>query len=101
MLQIKLYNLGGTLLEVVSPNLVMNSLTWTGQINGGQGEITVKLNLPISTSMPAAILKVYSTDEYNPTGKLVYTGIITKKTREISAGQEYIAMTALGIATVL
>ncbi len=99
-MQVKLYSFSGVLIDTISPKIVMGNISWSSQINGGQWEVRVKLNLPMHTPIDADILKIYTTNTYHPTGELVYTWVITKIWREIWQS-EYIEITALGLATIL
>jgi len=101
MLQVKLYSFAGTLIDTISPKLLMGGISWTAQINGGQGEVKVKLNVPMSTTIDGDIIKIISTDKYNTSGSVVYTGFITKIWREVWASGEYVELTALGLSTLL
>lgn len=101
MLQVKLYSFAWTLIDTISPKILMGNLSWTGQINGWQWEIRVKLNLSMDSTVDADIVKVISTDEYNSSWKVVYTGVVTKIGREISETWEYIEIIALWLASLL
>ncbi len=100
MLQVKLYSFAATLDDAVSVKTVDGSFSWSAQINGGQGELKVKLNMPMSSIIDSDILRVFCTDQYNPSGKIVYTGVITKIWREMTKDSEYIEITALGLSAL-
>jgi len=99
-MQVKLYSFAWSLIDTISPKIVIGNLSWSSQINGGQGEVKIRLNLPISTTINADIVKIYITDYYYPNGEVVYTWVITKIAREIW-DTEYIEITALWLATIL
>ena len=101
MLQVKLYSFSGTLIDTISTKALMGNIWWTAQIDGGQWEIRIKLNLKMSSVIDGDIVKVISTDEWNPSWSVVYTGIITKINREIWRDGEYIEIVALWVATAL
>ncbi len=89
---IKIYTLAGVLVRVIPSSQIMGGLSWTEQLNGGQGELRLKLNLVFSTSNLAynQIVKVYESDpEFSPSPRLVYTGIIGTLRRVIDSN-EYI-----------
>lgn len=100
MLQVKIYSVDGTLIDAISPGLLIGGISWSASIDGGQGEARIRLNMPISSAITGRVIKIFSTDVYDPTWKCVYTGIISKISRVIEK-TEYIEISALGLATVL
>lgn len=62
---IKVYNLAGAFQAVLSPSIIMSGIAFSESINGGQGELVLKLKLPFGTSSIAYnnIIKVYESDE--------------------------------------
>lgn len=81
----------------------MSGLSWTEQLNGGQGELRLKLKLAFSTSNLSynQIVRVYQSDEtFSPSPRLVYTGIIGTLRRVIDSN-EYIEARVIGVASIL
>lgn len=100
---IKVYNLSGVYQKTLSQKVIMSDISFSSQIDGGQGELRVSLAVEVDSTIVAYnnIIKVYETDENNPLGILIYSGIVTQITRISESGREYIEMTALGLASLL
>lgn len=96
MFTIKTYSLSGDLIKTISPRDVMGDISWSSQINGWQWEIRVRLSGYIGTFIDGEILRVFVTNEYYPSGKCVYTGVITKTVYEYWKN-EYTEIVALGL----
>lgn len=75
---IKVYTLAGAYVRTFAPTSIMNGVSFTSQIGGGQGEFRCNLNLPFASTQIAYnnIIKVYEADDANPTGRIIYTGIV-------------------------
>jgi hypothetical protein len=94
---IKVYNLAGAYLRTFSPASIMNEVSFTSQINGGQGEFRALINIPFASTLITYnnIIKIYESDEINPNGRQIYTGIVGSLKRITEDGKEYIEMRAL------
>jgi len=99
---IKVYDLANTLERVLSPNIVMSGISFSAQIGGGQGQMSVRLKLPVTTTdiWYNNILRVYETDE-NSSPRLIYTGLVGNIVRAIENTGEYIEVRCVGIASLL
>jgi len=74
---IKVYTLANVFQRVISPSILMSSITYSESINGGQGQLTLKLKLPFNTTDIGYnnIVRVYETDDtHGP--RLIYTGLV-------------------------
>lgn len=100
MLQVKLYTSSGTLTRIISPKELMWGISWSSQIDWGQGNVSIRLNLPISTQITGDIVKIYSVDQYRPSGWIVYTWWISKIERDID-NAEYITLNCLGLWSLM
>lgn len=80
---IKLYDLLGNFVKVLQGQYIMSDIHFSSQINGGQGELAVTLNVALESTIVEYnnIVKVYETDSNNSSGILIYTGVITSINR--------------------
>lgn len=99
---IKVYDLANVLQRVLSPKIVMSGVSYSEQINGGQGQLSMKLNLPFTTTDIAYnnIVRVYQTDDTHAP-RLIYTGIVGNISRNMDNSGEYIDVRCVGIASLL
>lgn len=100
---IKIYSLAGTYIRTLPPSVIMTGVSFSSQINGGQGEARIQLAIPFATSLVSYnnIIKVYEGDDATPTARLIYTGIVGNLQRSNDKGAEYIEIRAVGIASML
>lgn len=75
---IKVYNLAGTYIRAINPNDIMTGIAFSSQINGGQGELRVKIRATIASGIVAYnnIIRVYESDTATQTPRLIYSGIV-------------------------
>jgi hypothetical protein len=101
--EIKIYQLDGTFKKTVSVTERVNNISFSSQINGGQGEAQIVLNTSFADSSYTIgdIAKIYCYSDIYTSGKLIYTGSIQRITRTISWGIETVALTCIGIASML
>ena len=99
---IKVYNLAGTFQAVLSPSIIMTGVSFSETINGGQGELVLKLKLPFNTTSIAYnnVIKVFESDAENAP-RQIYTGIVGNIRRVNENSSEYIEIRVLGIASAL
>lgn len=100
---VKVYSLAGVYLRTLAPSVVMSGVSFTSQINGGQGEARMQLALPFNTTLIAYnnIIKVFETDDNNQTARQIYTGIVGSLRRSNDKGAEYIEVRAIGLGSML
>lgn len=100
---IKVYTLAGTYIRTLSPGVVMTGVSFSAQLNGGQGEARIRLAIPFNTSLISYnnIIKIYESDDANPTGRIIYTGIVGSLQRANDNGAEYVEIRAVGLASML
>lgn len=101
-LTLKVYNLAGSLIRTLNPNIIMNDLSFSAQTEGGQGEISLKLAVSIDSTILQYnnIIKIYATTEAYPTGRLIYTGIVGSLRRKAEGGAVYIEARIVGLASM-
>lgn len=75
---VKVYNLAGTFLRSINPLDIMSGIAFTSQINGGQGELRLKIRSGLSSSILAYnnVIRIYETDDVAQSPRLIYAGII-------------------------
>lgn len=100
---IKVYTLSGAYVRTFSPSYIMSGVSFSAQIWGGQGELRMKLNLPYASTLITynQVIQVYESDDSNPNGRRIYTGIVWSLNRVSDSGSEYIEVRAVGIASML
>lgn len=100
---IKIFTLAGVYVRTLAPSVVMSGVSFTSQINGGQGEARIQLAIPFATSLIGYnnVIRIYESDDANLNGRLIYTGIVGNLSRSNDKGAEYIEVRAIGIASML
>ncbi|MDR2416124.1 MAG: hypothetical protein LBD75_06030 [Candidatus Peribacteria bacterium] len=73
--QIKIYRKNGELKRTLNPNLITSAIKFTNSINGGQGQLTIHLNLPFNDTSIIGndMVNVREYDENNPSGIQIYS----------------------------
>ena len=106
---IKIYELNGTYIKTLASGesgAVMGGLSWNDQINGGQGEMSLDLNLPfddfeeVSTVDCAKMVKVFESDDNNQ-ARLIYTGIVTSYDPYFDESSEGVRLNCQGLGAML
>lgn len=94
----KIYDRSGTFKSVLTP-LVTSKIRFTSQINGGQGEMTVDLNVDFAYTgvLRTDIIKVFCFSDLFPSGVLIYTGFVSKINRRYENSKSFISLRVLGI----
>lgn len=95
MFTIKIYEQNGTFIRTINE---INDLSFSSQINGGQGELRVETADEV-VDMAGKVMRVVQTIGNTPT--LVYSGIIGKITRRIEVSRELYEVRATGLASLL
>lgn len=100
---IKVYTLGGAFIKTLNQTLIMSDLSFNSQINGGQWELRIRLNLPFSNSsiQKTNIIRLFVYDDNYPTGKNIYTWVIGNITRVADSSGDTIEVIALGLSSIL
>ena len=98
----KLYTSDGSTFENVEAEL-LNYPTFSKSRNGGLGACTIRLNYGFGTlaSKLSKIVKIYVINENNKTGKLIYTGVVSRQSEVLQTGLQYTEIELLGIQTLL
>jgi len=105
---VKIYELDGTYIKTFNPKQVMNEVSFSDKIGGGQGQCIVELNLPIddfdegTTIAQMKVVKIYEADDVNsPEPRLIYTGFVSQYTPYFREGSEGVRLTCLGLVSLL
>lgn len=100
---IKTYNKDGTFKTTINPNCVMNDISFSENVNGGQGQLTLNLALSFGDNSFQwwDLIKVVLFNERYKQGKQIYFGYISQITRKYDANKGYIVLTCLWIASLL
>lgn len=105
---VKFYSDPSTLIETVSPNLIVDEVSFTSQKNGGLGEWVFKINVPfddfathVSFINFMNFVKVYEIDPSNKTGRVIFTGYLTKYIPTLTKDQDLVEVTCLGLASLM
>ena len=82
--------------------MVISDITFSSQINGGQGELVLRIADVFASSILAVsqIVKVYESDA-NHTDRLIYAGIVGSIVRTMDEKGEYIEARCLGLASIM
>lgn len=96
---VKLYDKDLNFLKVVPAGIITNNLSYTETINAGQGQLTLNLNLPLDTDYfdNVRYIKVFMFDNQGTEDKLLYTGYLSKFSREYSNNAENIKVVFLSL----
>jgi hypothetical protein len=80
----------------------MSGVSFSDQINGGQWQLSMKLNLPFTTTDIGYnnIVRVYQTDTTHAP-RLIYTGLVGNISRNMDNSGEYIDVRCVGLASLL
>lgn len=105
---IKIYDSDGTtFLRTLKPSEVLNTPTFTSQINGGFGQCVLDLALPFDDFDEGVsidfmnIVKIYAIDSDNTLGRLIYTGFISAYSPYLEAAEQGVKVTVLGMVSLL
>ena len=101
----KVYDGAGDYVSTIPVETLMSKIRFTSQINGGQKELNLDLNLawdnPPTYASVENYVRVYAVDTDNTTGRLIYTGKITEVIPTLSGGQSKIILTCLGLGSLM
>lgn len=105
---VKIYDIDGTYRKTFNPNLIMNEVSFSDKVGGGQGQCVLELNLPIDDFDEGLsvdhmnVVKIYESDDENsPEPRLLYSGFISQYVPFFRAGQEGVRLTCLGLVSFL
>lgn len=101
--QIKTYWIDWTYKSTISPKYIMSKIDFTNQINGGQGELVVKLALPMdnTTFTKGDVLQLTCYDENHINWRIIYTWTINRLKRQLNYNGEYIELSCVGLLSLL
>lgn len=99
---VKIYDLSGSFERVLTEKKIMNDVSFSGQLGGGQGEVSIQLAESVDSDIVAYnnLIRIYESDTQND-GVLIYTGIVTNIVRISESGREYIEVRAVGLSSML
>jgi len=100
---IKLYDWSMAFKKVLSSNLITNNIKFSENINWGQGELVLNINLPIDTDYfdNVRYCKVFVSTNSGIDNKLIYSGRLSKMSRTFSNNSENITATFLSLFSLL
>lgn len=100
---IKVFNLDWTFKNNIPEDIVTSSISYTENINGGQGMLKVGLNRNFNdtTIEKSDFLKVFLFDSNSPNWRLIYTGIVETIRRVYTPNINQIELTARGLWSLL
>ena len=100
---IKVYNKDLTFKQTINPNVIMNDISFSENVNGWQGQLTLNLALSFwdKSFQGWDLIKVVLYNERYKQGKQVYFGYITQITRKYDTNKGYIQLVCLWIASLL
>lgn len=112
---IKFYNQDGTSLKVLNTRLLDSEIRFKSVINSGQGSLVLELRTDSEYGLngfddfgeyedalqPFKFVKVFQIDENNKTGRLIYTGFVSKVEPYIDGQGEGVSVTCLGLTSLL
>lgn len=106
---IKFYEYPGalTLKKTIHSNLLRSKIKFTSRINGAQGELNLRLALPFDEFIIGGeldhgdIVRVYSYDSYNPSGKLIYSGWLSSLNPYVKGADNGVDVVCLGLGSYL
>jgi hypothetical protein len=84
-------------------SIITNDISYNESLNWGQGELVLNLNLPIDTDYLDNVkyIRVYVNSNNWLEDKLLYTGYLSKFTRQFSNNKENIQATFLSLYSLL
>lgn len=95
----KIYTAAGVYIKTLSQKEILSEFDVTNQINGGQSDLTVRLDRPFddfnndSICTYNNVLKVYELSNFHPNGVQVYTGYLVSIDPSLEGTQEYVELT--------
>lgn len=104
MLVVKVYDRTYTTLkETIKGTLLLWDISFSSNVNGWQGSVTLQINKEITNNDYTLwdIIKVIKYDDNNKTWVNLYMWYVTKIGRKQSTSQQYIELSCLGMASLL
>lgn len=101
--EIKAYAVDGAYKGTLPVSKRISDIRYEIQLNGGQGQTDIELNLPWndSTYSVGDFLQVYCYDSNSPSGRIIFTGQVGKIVRLTNSGVEKINLSCLGLVALL
>ena len=96
--QYKLYDIDGTFKRVIDESVILETPNFSMSINSGQGDMTITLAVDIDNTYYELydVVKIYEYDADNTSGRLIYTGFVSRIRRTYDTAQR-IQLDLLGI----
>ena len=100
---IKSYNSDFVFQKVIPMSIITNDISYSESMNNWQGELVLNLNLPINTDYLDNVkyIRVYVNSNNWLENQLLYTGYLSKFTRQFSNNKENIQATFLSLFSLL
>jgi len=94
---IKLKDIDGNIKGILNESQIKNKITFTENINWPQGELKVVIDDDFKSDLDIFSCEVSIISQYNPLGRVVYTGIMNKiKSKKISFSEKEYSFIGLG-----
>lgn len=100
---IKAYTKEGTYITTINPNVVMNDISFSSNVNGGLWQLNLNLALSFgdTTFHGGEIIKVILYNERYKQGKQIYMWFVSQISRVYDTNKGYIKLVCLWIASLL
>jgi len=98
----KIYDITGATLQSTQAEILEHP-KFTKTRNAGLGQCAIRLNYKFGefASQLSNVVKIYCINDANPTGKLIYTGIVSQQYEVFGSGLQYTELILLGIQSLL
>lgn len=105
---VKFYQKDGTLIDTVDPSILASAPTFSGAINAGLGQCTLKFNLPFDDFAShvdfidhMTFCEIFEVDEDNLGGRLIFTGYTPRFNPRLSGDEDFVQVILLGLGSLL
>lgn len=101
--QIKTYNLDGSYKATINPNDILNEISFTSNINGGDWQLSIQTTYKISelNYQWGELVKVVLFDDYHKGWIQIYYGVISQIIRSVESSREYTTLVCLWVNSLL
>jgi hypothetical protein len=98
---------GTTFITTWNPKIIRSDIRFRSQIDSGYGELKITLNRDFDNFGEGNdiafmnIVKIYESDQNNPTARLIYTGFISQYNPFTNGSDQGVTVTCLGLVSLL
>lgn len=97
---VKIYDRLKTYKTTINPNNIMNTISFSSNLDGWQGQLTLNLTKEVEIDC-GDIIEVYCYDDFNKTWILLYCGFVSEMNNIYSPKKSYISLKCLWIGSLL